>query len=344
MKPLVSVLIPAYNSQDYLAESIKSALQQDWDRKEIIVVDDGSTDRTLAIARQFESKNVAVYTQENQGSAAARNKAWSVCQGDYVQWLDADDLLSANKISKQVEVGVRIGDPMRLLSCGWGFFAYRIDRAKFIPTSLWRDLDPIEWLVHKLSENLHMQTGTWLVSRELTKAAGLWDTRLANDDDGEYFCRVLLASSGTAFVPESRVYYRVTPSNRVSYIGQSNKKKDALLRSMKLHVGYLRSLEDSERVRQACVTYLQNWLIYFYPERPDIVGELQSLAASLHGKLECPQLRSKYAWLAPLLGWQRAKQAQTVFPQFKAVAFRWSDKWLYSLQDRKRDKSIISET
>lgn len=62
------------------------------DRKEIIVVDDGSTDRTLEVIRQFESKGVSVVTQENQGAAAARNKAFSVSRGDYIQWLDADDL------------------------------------------------------------------------------------------------------------------------------------------------------------------------------------------------------------------------------------------------------------
>ena len=53
-----------------------------------------------------------------------------------------------------------------------------------------------------MGENLHMQTATWLTSRELAEAAGPWDTRLLVDDDGEYFCRVLLASEGTRFVPE----------------------------------------------------------------------------------------------------------------------------------------------
>ena len=55
---------------------------------------------------------------------------------------------------------------------------------------------------------------------------------------------------------------------------------------MRLHVNYLRSLEDSDRTRAACCTYLQNWLIHFYPERPDIVEDLQELARSLGGQLE----------------------------------------------------------
>src|SRR5918996_6070506 len=90
INPLVSILIPAFNAQDYIAETLKSAIEQTWEKKEIIVVDDGSRDQTLSVARQFASKTVSVVTQENQGAAAARNKALERCQGDYIQWLDAD--------------------------------------------------------------------------------------------------------------------------------------------------------------------------------------------------------------------------------------------------------------
>src|SRR5712671_4200568 len=73
MAPLVSILIPAYNSEQWLAESIESALAQTWQKKEIIVVDDGSTDQTLHIAKRFASSTVQVVTQPNQGAAIARN-------------------------------------------------------------------------------------------------------------------------------------------------------------------------------------------------------------------------------------------------------------------------------
>src|SRR5271166_3415205 len=137
MKPLVSILIPAFNAEAWVADTIKSAIAQTWPRKEIIVVDDGSTDQTLAVARHFESKNVAVVTQKNQGAAAARNHAYSLSQGDYIQWLDADDLLSADKIAKQTALLERFQDSRALLSSGWGHFLYRTDRAKFSPTPLW---------------------------------------------------------------------------------------------------------------------------------------------------------------------------------------------------------------
>jgi glycosyltransferase involved in cell wall biosynthesis len=104
MQPLVSILIPAYKAQEWIVDTLRSALAQTWPRIEIIVVDDGSTDPTLAIARQFESESVRVISQKNQGAAAARNKALSLCHGDYIQSLDADDLLASDKIAKQMEV------------------------------------------------------------------------------------------------------------------------------------------------------------------------------------------------------------------------------------------------
>src|SRR2546425_6261438 len=103
MQPLVSILIPAYNAEPWIADTIRSALAQTWPRKEIIVVDDGSRDQTLSIARQFASKNVSVVTQENQGASAARNRALALSQGKFIQWLDADDLIAPDKIAKQVE-------------------------------------------------------------------------------------------------------------------------------------------------------------------------------------------------------------------------------------------------
>jgi hypothetical protein len=203
-----------------------------------------------------------------------------------------------------------------------------------VPTSLWHDLTPVEWLLRKMSENLHQQTGTWLTSRELADAAGPWDTRMISDDDGEYYCRVLLASTGTRFVPESKVFYRVTPSSRWSFIGTSDKKKNAMALSMKLHVQYLRSLEKSERVRKACLIYLQNWFQNFYPDRPDLVAELQALAADLGGHLEPPRFGWKYAWMEPIFGRKAARHAQMVLPQMKASMLRSWDKAMYRMENR----------
>jgi glycosyltransferase involved in cell wall biosynthesis len=340
MKPLVSILITAYNAENTIAYTLESAVAQTWQRKEIIVVDDGSTDRTAEVVRQF--KDVKLVSTENQGLSGAQNNAFPLSQGDYIQYLDADDLLAPEKIERQL-AALQESDSRRVLfSSAWAPFYYRIRCARFVHNSLCQDLSPVEWLVRKMGENLHMQNATWLVSRELAKAAGPWDTRLHFDQDGEYFCRVLLASEGTRFVPGTGIYYRASGANSVSYVGNSDKKKDSVLLSIKLHIQYLRSLEESERVRRACLAYIQTWYRSFYPERSDLVQEAQQLAAMLGGRLEIPKLSWNYTWIQKLFGLIVAKRATLFYNQWKTSLLTSWDKALFELE--RRSDSLLRST
>lgn len=343
MKPLVSILIPAYNAEEWIAETLESAVTQTWERKEIIVVNDGSTDQTGEVARRFAAENVIVVSTENHGPSAAINTAYRLCQGDYIQELDADDILAQDKIEKQLAALRETDGPRTLLSCPRGYFYYSTKRAWFPQTCLWQDLTPVEWLLRSMGQNLPMQNSTWLVSRELSEAAGPWDEQLTHDNDGEYYCRVLLASQGTRFVSQARMFHRVIGTSRMSCIGNSDKKRESLLRSMKRHVQYLLSLEESERVRKACLAYLQTWYGNFYPERPDLVAELQALAAQLQGRLEVPRLRWKYAWIRPVLGSKAAKWAQMALPELKMSCFRRFDKAIYMLEAREATRSLHAQ-
>jgi glycosyltransferase involved in cell wall biosynthesis/peptidoglycan/xylan/chitin deacetylase (PgdA/CDA1 family) len=334
-KPLVSILIPAFNAQEWIADTLRSATAQTWDRKEIIVVDDGSTDQTLAIARRFESDSIHIVAQKNQGAAAARNTALSLCHGDYIQWLDADDLLDPNKIATQMAVSSKNGSKRTLLSSEFGRFFYRWHSAQFVRTNLWEDLSPTEWLWRKMGENLYMQTATWLVSRELSEASGLWDTRMLSDDDGEYFCRVLLNSDGTRFVPGARMYYRGFRPESLAYVGASNRKRQALWLSMQLHISYLLSLEDSLRTREACLLYLQRNLINFYPERADIVSQAEQLASKLGGRLQPPHLSWKYSWIRTGLGWKAAKKTALRMRRIRWSLARSWDRAMFRLHEPK---------
>ena len=335
MKPLVSILIPAYNAQEWLADTIGSALAQSWPRKEIIVIDDGSTDQTLGVAQRFEPSGVQVFTQTNQGVCAARNRAISLSRGDYIQWLDADDLLHPDKIALQMAALGERPNPRILLSGEWGRFWYRWRRAEFVPTSLWCDLSASEWLIRNMQNDIYMTDHSWLVSREVTEDAGPWDTRLLRDNDGEYFARVLLASAGTRFVPGAKAYYRMSGSGSVSHIGTSNKKKDSKWLSMRLHIGYLRSVDDSQRARKACVAYLQNWMGTFYPERMDIFEDASRLAGELGGQLDVPRWPWKYDPILAVFGWQRARRAHLVLSGLRHSVYASWDKALFRLSDRR---------
>ena len=334
MKPLVSILIPAYNAEETIGYTVESAIAQTWGRKEIIVVDDGSTDLTAEVARRFASKGVAILQTENGGISAAVNNAFRACHGDYIQELDSDDLMLPNKIESQL-AGLREGDSRRiLLSSPWAPFYYRTIRTRFVRDSLCEDLKPVEWLLRKMGENLHMQNATWLVSRELAEAAGPWDESLTYDQDGEYFARLIVKSEGTRFVDGTGIFYRDRGPGSISYIGRSNNKRESLYRSIKLHIQYLRSLEESERVRNACLTYLQNWFGVFYPDRPDLIAELKNLAAELGGGLNLPRLGWKYAWMKPVFGRRVAEWARRTLPAMKSSFLRHWDKAMFNWETR----------
>lgn len=321
VRPLVSILIPAYNAEKTIVQTLQSAIAQTWPRKEIIVVDDGSMDRTAEIAQRF-GPQITVVSTENQGGPAARNHAYSLSRGDYIQWLDADDLLAPDKIERQL-AALRETDSRRiLLSSPWGCFYYRTSRARFFPSSLWQDLSPIEWFMCRMREDAFMQTGCWLTSRYLADTAGPWDPDLLVNQDGEYFARVLMVSEAVRFVPETAAFYRLSGRNRTSYLGNSDRKRASVLRSLRLEIQYIRSLEDSERVRKACLKFVQDFYPIFWG-RPDYVAELQNLAAQLQGRLEEPCFRWEYAWMKPVFGWTAAKWAQTTLPAFK-VEFKAS--------------------
>jgi hypothetical protein len=104
---------------------------------------------------------------------------------------------------------------------------------------------------------------------------------------------------------------------------------------MKLQIAYLRAREDSDRVRAACVSYLQNCLSFFYPERPDLVKEAEQLAAGLGGQLSLPKASWKYAWIEKVFGSAAAKKAQLLYNRGKSHALGVWDKMMYSFE-RKR--------
>ncbi len=207
MKPLVSILIPAYNAADWMTETIHSALNQTWTNTEIIIVDDGSSDQTLAVARRFEGDRVKVITQANQGAAVARNTALQLAQGEFIQFLDADDLLAPNKIECQVKLLLEA--PENCVASGaWARFYRHPEEATFTPEPLWQDRLPINWLICAWSGNWMMHPAAWLVPKAIADMAGPWDPTLSLNDDGEYFCRVVLASQGIKFCAEAKSYYR----------------------------------------------------------------------------------------------------------------------------------------
>ena len=325
MPNLVSILIPAYNVEKWIKDSINSALSQTWPRKEIILVNDGSRDKSLTIAKQFESKTVKVISQENKGASAARNKALEYAQGDYIQWLDADDLLDSNKIYEQMKAVDSDPNDETLYSSPYGTFYLHVEKSRFVPNALWEDLAPVEWMLSKFAGGFWMNPAGWLVSRRLTEKAGPWDTRLCRDIDGEYFCRVVAASKSIKFVQEAKCYYRQWGFSQVSR-NTSEDAYNSLLLATRLSIECLRSLEDSERTRRASLIFLQRECQDFYPDHSDLLTETNALAFELGGQLMVPSVGWKLEVMRRLFGWKMAKKVMTTARKLRlAGAIKWDE-------------------
>ncbi len=319
---LVSILIPAFNAERWLARSIASALAQTWGRIEVVIVDDGSTDSTLDIARRHECSNVIVRTQPNAGAASARNAALDLAQGDYIQWLDADDILHNSKIEHQL---ARADSRAKLLTSCWGRFFDRPDRARFAPDPLWTTLRPVDWISRKFSFNASMVPASWLVSRALAHRAGAWDTRLSLDDDGEYMCRLVAASDRVEFVPSARCYYRVGNTGSLSWRKSESAVRSACL-SIELCVAHLLKLEDSAATRAACLTFVQEASRLFHPGHTDLIDRCRTLASALGGNLQPPSERAHFRLFRSAFGWERAASTRAIIDRSRMSIARLTER------------------
>jgi len=306
---LVSILIPCYNAEKWLAETLTSAITQTWQNLEIIVVDDGSTDNSLAIARTFESKTVKVLSQANRGASVARNVALQYAQGDLIQYLDADDLLSPDKIEQQIKL-LEAVDSTSVVSGAWARFYQHPSEAVFTPQPLWQTLAPVEWLICAWEHNNMMHPAVWLIPRAIAHRAGSWNEKLTLNDDGEYFCRVVLASKGVQFCSDAKVYYRSGISGSLSG-SKSAKAWRSLWRSLQLDRTHLLSLENSPRTRRTCANRFQRLVYDIYPHHPELVNEIESEIEKLGGTDLSPIGSPLFQQVATVVGWKLAKRMQS---------------------------------
>lgn len=259
----VSVLIPLFNSESTILETVQSVLNQTYREIEIIVVDDGSTDNSLKVAESISDKRVRVIHQKNRGACAARNVAMEVSSGDFIQFLDADDLLSPNKIENQLKLIDKNGENT-IISCRWEKFEDSIENAVSTPQLIDKSYtDPVLWLIDSWSGKGMAIPSIWLSSRTLLLSAGYWDESLTVNQDGEFFSRVLLHAEEIVFDHNSTVYYRVGNSNSISQRNKDSIKADSLLRSFKLYEKHTSHLIDRKGMRTALATNYAKYLYHY---------------------------------------------------------------------------------
>ncbi|MEM6612624.1 MAG: glycosyltransferase family A protein [Cyanobacteria bacterium P01_C01_bin.72] len=221
----VSVIIPAYNGDRFLAAAINSVLQQTYGDYEIIVVDDGSTDNTAQIVQQYCPK-VRYFPQANQGVAASRNLGLAAAMGDYIVFLDQDDVLLPHKLSDQAALLDR-HPHLGIVNSGWQIF--QSDRQNTAPTTQ-ATVEPWHHIPHLSSANLIIWKpvflGAMMFRRTWLERVGGFDTALEQTPDVDLVLRLAQIDCPAAWVKEVTVQYRQH---------EANASKNALLQARELN-------------------------------------------------------------------------------------------------------------
>lgn len=209
-KPSISVVITSYNYAHFLGETIQSVLAQTYPAREIIVIDDGSKDDSVALARSF-GERVRVVEQQNQGVCVARNNGARLATGDVIAFLDSDDLWLPQKLERQAEAFQ--SDPqVGLVSCGIRYFnpqgetivVYDEGKSGWCAKDILLYKEPV----------LNTTASAVAVRRDVFEEAGGFDPRreLFAAEDREFAYRAALLAK-IAFIPEILVDYRVHGAN-----------------------------------------------------------------------------------------------------------------------------------
>ena len=308
--PLVSVLIPCFNAERYIGETLESVFRQTWPALEIVIVDDGSTDKSLDEIRRFQCSRLTVLSQKNQGQTSALNKCIWNSTGTFIQYIDADDLISPDKIALQMR---RLSDrPNCVATAEWGRFYTDPKDTRFVAEAVWRDLDPLDWLALSRAEGLGMMLpALWLVPRPLVDRIGPWRPELTLNNDAEYFTRLLLISEQVLFCEGARVFYRTGVSGSLSGL-KSPAAWASQFRVIELCESRVLARENSDRMRYGFSLSWQHLAHGAYPYDPALAERALARAHQLHTVRIMPGGGWRLRWLSRIVGWRAARRLQVV--------------------------------
>ena len=298
--PQVSVIIPAHNAARFIHETIKSVRDQAFEDLEIILVDDGSTDSIREFFPEFSAVGVKCFSQTKSGASTARNYGLEVATGDYIQFLDADDLLHPDKL--RVQLQHMIQQEVELSFTLWSSFTGTLKSERRV--SYLHDYKAsksgLEMLASFGNDGWFVPVHAWLTSRTLLKKAGYWNPNLSTNDDGEFFSRVLCHCDRLVCVDHHFAYYRHENQNSLSRLNTERK---------------LESAYNSWQLIHALVASLSSKEALAYPQRAYYILFWESFNANKHwvklfarqfdklNKLNKYQEIRKFAFFSLLVDW-----------------------------------------
>lgn len=278
IQPLVSVIMPAYNVEQYLAQSVDSVLGSDYPNLELVIVDDGSSDSTFEIAKSYESKDsrVKALTKVNGGQGIARNYGVEHSSGEYILFVDSDDLISSGYISKAVAEMERDSE-VKVVTCRGEFFDGR--------TGSWR----LKTYTQKRLAQRNVFTISSLMRREDFLRVGGFDTTMHNYcEDWALWISILKDGGKVVTLPTVEFFYRVRAGSS-RFVGRKyrgelievlnrkfpdffERKLGGRLYSQRSMSKYINPLRNFLFPRRASTSQKFRHLFYFVKAVPRIVG------------------------------------------------------------------------
>lgn len=227
-EPLVSIIIPTYNRAHLIAETLDSVLAQTYKNWECIVVDDGSTDETDLLMKGYISKDSRFQYHHRPadrlpGGNAARNYGFEISKGEYINWLDSDDLISINKINDQIKCLENNWSKDILSTCKWGIFEdSKNSKNLFEALYVYRNYDNIIFFLKDLYKQYgYFPAQTYLVHKSIVSKSGGWNEYLTINQDNEFFTRVICNCNKINFSKNAYVLYRTSRKDSTSLITEN---------------------------------------------------------------------------------------------------------------------------
>ncbi|HCU65321.1 MAG TPA: glycosyl transferase family 2 [Rheinheimera sp.] len=224
--PKVSVVMPCYNNAAYVRQAVDSVLQQDYPNIELIVVDDGSTDNSLEVLASYGDR-IRVIVQPNQGPAAARNNGIRHATGDYIAFLDSDDLWLPGKLSAQLEF-LQTNPDFIACFCSWSVWDGNEIPAFNQPTAEQRlelQKDKSGWLYLPLLDDSVIHTISVVIKKQIMDSVGFFNEDYRVGEDHDYWLRL----SRVGKIAKLKTLYALYRANQQSTTNKVHAKNFSLL-------------------------------------------------------------------------------------------------------------------
>jgi glycosyltransferase involved in cell wall biosynthesis len=309
----VSVLIPTFNSESTIEETLDSVKNQTYKNLEVHIVDDGSNDRTLEIVEKNLDDRTTSSIQENAGAAAARNKAFENSCGRYVFFLDSDDIICPTHI--EALLGMIEGCDDAIAFGQWDRFNKCSNEAQFPERPTNRSMDGPSWLLLNWQKIDMMQCGTFLLPRNLVEIHGGWNPAFSQNEDFEFFARIFSNCNGMHYAPDARLYYRSVFRQSVSQ-RRDRQAIESTFRAFDLGTSHLLRVRDTPEARAACADIFQRFIYDQYPFNVVLRRRAADRVRRYGGASAVPKGPPGFHKLRPLLGWKIARLVQIMVTRF----------------------------